>query len=98
MTTPQREIQQIIRQVSVGTGVTVETLLGPSRKEFASNARFILAHRLRKYGLTIEQIGEILGRSNATVLYYLRLYDNMFGNNRMFRDMVSDVEMVATTL
>lgn len=95
MTTVQIEIERIIQQVSDGVALPVNQILSNSRKGFACTARFILAHRLRAYGLSVEQVGEIMNRGHSGVLYYLKMYDNMISTNRMFRDMVHDVELMA---
>ncbi len=91
MTLTEQRIDDIFRAVSTGTGISRDVLCGRRSRTRESFARFILCHELRGYGLTLEAIGEIVGRKHATVRYCLEQYSEMRTSNRMFQDMVGAV-------
>ncbi len=91
MTPTEQRIDEIIWSVCVGTGIPRDILCGRRSRTRESFARFILCHKLRGYGLTLEAIGEIVGRTHATVRYCLEQYSEMRASNRMFQDMVGAV-------
>jgi chromosomal replication initiation ATPase DnaA len=92
MTPTEQRIDEIIRSVSTGTGIPRERLCGRPRRTTDSFARFILCHELKGYGLTLQAIGKIIGRSHGTVRYNLEQYHKMGETSRMFRDMVGAVD------
>lgn len=95
MTFRQFEINRIIRNVCDGTDVSLEDIRGEKRTETESFARFIMARKLRDYGMTLKAIGAVMNRGHMSVINALKQYDAMFSTNRMFRDMVRDVELVS---
>lgn len=67
------KMRSIINEVAEEFGVNAETLTGRSRSSTLTEARCIIVARTRnETRLSLSEIGEELGRSHGSVIYYLR--------------------------
>lgn len=69
--------------------VWLEDVLSRSKKHKIVLVRFIICYYLRQKFLTFEEIGKILGRNHATIVYALKQYDNLVATkDPQFMDML----------
>ena len=61
-------IERIKREVFIQTGVSVEELESPSRKQHIVRARRIAMKRCRELDITLERIGDAFNRNHSTVM------------------------------
>ena len=68
---PRRKtpVAEIVRAVSVATGIPATEIYGPGRTDEVAQARHIVMLKCREKGMTLQRIGELLGgRCHTTVL------------------------------
>lgn len=86
-------IDKIIEITCRKWGVTYSDVVSRSRQQKLLFARMMIAKLLRQYkGMTLSQIGGLIGRDHATVLYYLKNWDAEFRFNDVFRTFAESVE------
>ena len=64
--------EQIIKQVSEETGVSVPKIYEKNRSQYVFRARLRVYKLLRELGLSYPEIGKLLGRNHTTILVTLR--------------------------
>lgn len=62
----------LIRIVAARAGITEADILGPSRLRKFSNPRQFVMYLAHKRGMSLPQIGRIMGRHHTTVLHGVR--------------------------
>lgn len=70
--TPRERHTCIICQVSISMGVSPRVIMGQSRARPIARARQAIMRRLYQYGLSVSEIGRILGRDHTTVIHGIR--------------------------
>ena len=69
---PLRPVREAFEEVASMTGVPFHQMIGPDRNKRVSHARQLGMFIARERGATLQQIGDILGRSHTTVMYGIR--------------------------
>lgn len=59
-------------EITVVTGVSADAMIGRDRSPQATNARYHLMALLWRDGLSIAEVGAVLGRHHTVVMYGLR--------------------------
>jgi chromosomal replication initiation ATPase DnaA len=67
------EIQSICKQM----GLSYSNIIENNRKRDFVNLRIAFAVRFRKSGLSLNNIGMLLKRDHATIIYYLKTFEGM---------------------
>jgi len=62
-------IERIKEEISIQTGVSIQELESPSRKQHIVRARRIAMKRCRQSGATLERIGVAFNRNHSTVIH-----------------------------
>jgi chromosomal replication initiation ATPase DnaA len=68
----RQDVLALAEPITAVTGVTVEEMLGRGRTPQVAIARHHLMAAMWRSGLSIAQVGAVLGRNHATVIYGLR--------------------------
>ena len=90
---PNRDFEYIKEAIYEGTGVTFAEITGESRDQKTVFARIIFAHLCRtQEGATVQRIAEEMNRSHATVIYYLRQFQQDILYTPSFRRRVEEVK------
>ena len=79
------DVDGVLLMASAIVGVDIRT---PNRTRLASIARAVASYRLRLYGLTYQQIATIVGKTHATIIYYVRIMEDALEMPAAFRDIV----------
>lgn len=66
------KVADLASQITEATGVSLEAMLGRGRTTDISHARQCLMAALWKEGLSISEVGYVLGRDHTTVIFGLR--------------------------
>jgi chromosomal replication initiation ATPase DnaA len=61
--------------IGIMNGLIKDDCRRPSRERKYVNARIVLTHFMYREGLTIERIGQILGRDHSTIVHYRRVME-----------------------
>ena len=64
--------EQIIKQVSEETGVSVPRIYEHNRSKYVFKARLRVYKLLRELGLSYPEIGKLLGRDHGTIIKVLQ--------------------------
>lgn len=83
------EIKQAITEVM---GVSFADITGSCKELQLVYARKIFTQLTREAGLTVQAIGKLIHRSHATVIYYLRTYENDYNYTPEFRSIANKVK------
>lgn len=83
------EIKQAITEVM---GVSFADITGSCKELQLVYARKIFTQLTREAGLTVQAIGKLIQRSHATVIYYLRTYENDYNYTPEFRGIANKVK------
>ena len=83
------EIKQAITEVM---GVSFADITGSCKELQLVYARKIFTQLTREAGLTVQAIGKLIQRSHATVIYYLRTYENDYNYTPEFRSIANKVK------
>ena len=82
----------IIGKVADFYGISSEEVIGKGKTKDVANARQISTYLIRKLtGLTLEQIGEVMGRDHTTVLHSIRKVEENLQNDPKLVDAVHDI-------
>jgi len=69
--------QSIIDEVAVENGVTVHSILSPSRFQYVVGPRWEAMRRMRdELDMTLETIGKMVNRDHSTVVHGLRMVES----------------------
>lgn len=82
-------IKQAITDVM---GVSFADIQGSCKELQLVYARKIFARLTREAGLTVQAIGKLIQRSHATVIYYLRTYEDDYNYTPIFRSTANKVK------
>ena len=83
------EIKQAITEVM---GVSFADITGSCKELQLVYARKIFTQLTREAGLTVQAIGKLIQRSHATVIYYLRTYEDDYNYTPEFRSIANKVK------
>lgn len=84
---------KIIQTVCKTWNRSLDDVCGRSRKQDVVYTRMTIAHFLRKYTkLSTTEIGKLINRDHATILYYLKAYDSEFRFNKDFRNFAERIK------
>ncbi len=83
------EIKQAITEVM---GVSFADITGSCKELPLVYARKIFAQLTREAGLTVQAIGKLIQRSHATVIYYLKTYEDDYNYTPEFRSTANKVK------
>lgn len=83
------EIKQAITEVM---GVSFADITGSCKELQLVYARKIFTQLTREAGLTVQAIGKLIQRSHATVIYYLRTYEDNYKYTPEFRSIANKVK------
>lgn len=89
LTPAYSEIKQAITEVM---GISFTEITGSCKELQLVYARKILARLTRETGLTVQAIGKLIQRSHATVIYYLRTYEDDYNYTPEFRSIANKVK------
>ena len=84
--------QHIKQAIAEGMGISFADIVGPSRKRRQVYARMIFAQLCRQEGATVLRIAKEMSRNHATVIYYLKKYQDDYKFTPEFRGYVQAVE------
>lgn len=62
---------EILNQVCLEKGISIEQLLGKQRKSQFVNARKQCARSLRALNLSFPQIGKLMNRDHSSIIHYI---------------------------
>ena len=82
-------IQNAIHEVM---GLKLSDYIGKSRKREGFYARMIFVHHCRNEGATVISIAKEMQHNHATVIYYLKKYQDDYKFTPEFRDYVQAVQ------
>lgn len=82
------EIKQAITDVM---GISFADVIGSCKELKYVYARKIFAKLARETGFTYQQIGKQIGRSHATIIYYLKTYEDDYKYTPEFRKIANTV-------
>lgn len=68
--------EQFILEIANQYNITPEELVGRSRKINIAEARQELMHKCHEHGMSIAEIGRLLGRDHSTVAYGIKVHEN----------------------
>jgi hypothetical protein len=68
----ERQAETVLLEVSLEHWIAVKDIVGPSRKAPIAEARREVCRRLRDLGFSFPQIGEVVNRDHASVMWALR--------------------------
>jgi chromosomal replication initiation ATPase DnaA len=84
------DLAMAVRAVESVTGITLAAMQLRDRERRFVEARQLLAHTLRTHcGMLMREIGEVMGRDHATVIYCLRTVEN---NPRIFSARIKEIK------
>jgi chromosomal replication initiation ATPase DnaA len=84
---------QIIAVVESVTGFTIEQMKSASRKRPLVYARYCLMCFIRnRTGLSLNKIGDMLGRDHSTVIYGLDIADSLIKYDQNFKETYRKIE------
>lgn len=84
---------QLIKQaIAEAMGISFVDIVGPSRKRKYVYARMIFAHLCWERGATKVAIARDIKKDHATVLYYLKKYNDDYRFTPEFREYANDVK------
>ena len=68
-----------LRQTSLKLGLTFEEINNSSRQRINVYKRVIMANYISGAypNLTLQEIGKLMNKNHATIIHYLRIYDNL---------------------
>jgi len=68
-----------LRQTSLKLGLTFEEINNSSRQRVNVYKRVIIANYISGAypNLTLQEIGKLMNKNHATIIHYLRIYDNL---------------------
>lgn len=66
------KVLALASEITAVTGVEVDAMIGRDRSPQATNARYHLMALLWRSGLSIAEVGAVLGRHHTVVMYGLR--------------------------
>ena len=68
-----------IRQTSLKLGYTFEEINNSNRQRYNVYRRVIIANYISGAypNLTLQEIGKLMNKNHATIIHYLRIYDNL---------------------
>lgn len=89
------EIKQAITEVM---GVSFADITGRCKELQLVYARKIFTQLTREAGLTVQAIGQLIQRSHATIIYYLKTYDDDYNYTPEFRSTANRVREYLKTL
>ena len=82
----------IINKIADYYNVTPEEIIGKGKTRNVANARQMSIFLIRKLtGLTLEQIGDVIGRDHSTVLHSIRKVEENIASDPKLADTVRDV-------
>ncbi len=82
----------IISKIADFYNVTPEEVVGKGKTRNVTDARQMAIYLIRKLtGLTLEQIGDVIGRDHSTVLHSIRKIEESIANNPSLADAARDV-------
>jgi len=85
-------VAKTVKAVEDVTNIRLTAMQIADRERYMVEARQVMAYALRRHcGLTLKDIGKVLGRDHATVMYSLGVVNN---NQRVFRDRLERVELI----
>ena len=77
--------------IHTATGITKDEIQSSSRKACYVCARRIIAYHLNKQNYTYRQIGEIINRDRASVIYFIKNHTDEYKYNKKYREMFDAV-------
>jgi chromosomal replication initiation ATPase DnaA len=85
-------VAKTVKAVEDVTNIRLTAMQIEDRERYMVEARQVMAYVLRRHcGLTLKDIGKVLGRDHSTVMYSLSVVSN---NQRVFRDRLEQVEAI----
>jgi chromosomal replication initiator protein len=82
----------IIEKIADFYNISPEEISGKGKTRNVANARQMAIYLIRKLtGLTLEQIGDVIGRDHSTVLHSIRKIEESIANNPSLADAARDV-------
>lgn len=81
----QNQFEKILNIISESFGVSKEDVLSKKRTGRVAMARHTLYRSLTHMGLNLSETGYKLGRDHATVRHGIRVYQNMYQTDDIFR-------------
>ncbi len=73
--TPRERLMRVVQAVADEHFVEPAQIMGDSRRREPSRARMDCWSRLRREGLSFQQIGRMFGRDHTTVIYGVRKWE-----------------------
>ena len=79
LNTDNSAILDDLRQTSLKLGLTFEEINNSSRQRVNVYKRVIMANYISGAypNLTLQEIGKLMNKNHATIIHYLRIYDNL---------------------
>ena len=85
-----------LRKQSLKLGNTLEEINNSSRQRINVYKRVIMANYISGAypNLTLQEIGKLMNKNHATIIHYLRIYDNLcfYKDFRQMADLINDNE------
>lgn len=82
----------ILEKIAAYYAISVEDIRGKGKTKLVAAARQVSIYLMRKLtGLTLEEIGGVLGRDHSTVLYSIRKIEDSLGTDPELADTVRDI-------
>lgn len=81
----------IIDVVAYLTNIKRRRILSSCRKQEVCDARVIIANFYKSKGYSLHQIGRILNRDHSTIVWQLQVYNNLYSNDKSFRNLANKV-------
>lgn len=85
----RNELNEILECVSKTTNVPLVDIVGKKRNQPISDARRlfvkVVTEKIKHDGLTLRQVGELVGLDHSTVIYYKKTAQDLIDSDRRFR-------------
>ena len=86
MSISKKILSDVIEAVSIETDVPIEAIMSKSKENEVVDARHICIILLRKKGLYISRIAELMRMTTRNVLYVISAFDDRLTFNRPMRN------------
>ncbi len=85
-------VDDLLKCVSKTCRITVQEIIGSTRRPSAVFARQLAAYVMRKYmNMSLVEIGEVLNRKHSTVVHMLKKAESNLSNNQVFYEKLQSV-------
>ena len=95
----ENKIDRIINEACRLWGMEKEDVLGVDRLSPLPLVRAVISHGLRNtLGMSYPKIGKVLNRNHASIIHYMKTYQNEYAYNGAFRKIADEMSIFLLTI